>query len=153
MFCWGNNTDGRLGDATVAQRSVPTEESTHALWVDVTAGDVHSCGIRTDHTLYCWGSNANGRLGDGTTMGRLVPTQESTHDVWTQVSAGGGNTCAIQPRRFLDCWGRGGGVGDGTTTDRPNPRLIGRDNGDNIEPITDWVLVSVGSGVQALRAH
>ena len=31
-----------------------------ATWVQVSAGDVHTCAVRSDHQLFCWGDNAYG---------------------------------------------------------------------------------------------
>ena len=35
------------------------------VWLTVTTGGWHTCGIRRDHTLWCWGFNGYGELGTG----------------------------------------------------------------------------------------
>ena len=30
----------------------------------ITAGDHHTCAVRTDSKVFCWGMGANGRLGN-----------------------------------------------------------------------------------------
>lgn len=49
--------------------------ATATTWTRVAAGPAHTCGIRSDGTLWCWGENLHGQLGDGTTTPRLVPKQ------------------------------------------------------------------------------
>jgi hypothetical protein len=56
------------------------------------AGDMHACGIHSDHTLSCWG-------GDG--YGQATPPAGT----FSQVSAGAWHTCGIQLDHTLACWG------------------------------------------------
>ena len=51
-------------------------------WTSIDTGTFHSCGIRTDRSLWCWGGNDDGQLGDGTTTGSTSP-----------VEIGSGNRC------------------------------------------------------------
>ena len=83
-------------------------------WSHVSVGASHTCGIRTDGTLYCWGSNATGQLGVATARGRCglfaTPCEGGPRAVapalrFTTVSAGQGHTCAITTDRSLYCWG------------------------------------------------
>src|SRR6188508_3229944 len=48
-------------------------ERTGRVWVQVSGGAGHSCGIRTDRSLWCWGLNETGQLGVGDEVDRLVP--------------------------------------------------------------------------------
>jgi alpha-tubulin suppressor-like RCC1 family protein len=75
-WCWGANGDGRLGDGTTTDQVLPTPVDvgtglTTAL--QLSAGDLHTCGLRSDHTTWCWGSNGAGQLGDGTTTPHASP--------------------------------------------------------------------------------
>lgn len=73
LYCWGNNYSGQLGDGTAgtsedgyaANKSVPTKIGDDT-WIDISAGQDHTCGIKADSKLYCWGRNQRGELGDGT---------------------------------------------------------------------------------------
>lgn len=79
-------------------------------WIQVDASNQHSCGIKSDGTLWCWGSNGTssigmGMLGDGTYTRRSVPTSVSGGGTWKQVSVGPHHTCAIKSDDSLWCWG------------------------------------------------
>ena len=50
----GLNADGQLGDGTTTKRLTPTLVHFDGWWKAAAAGDYHSCGIRTDGSLWCW---------------------------------------------------------------------------------------------------
>jgi alpha-tubulin suppressor-like RCC1 family protein len=125
-FCWGLNTNGRIGDNGTTQRTAPVAVTTAAgllagrTVTAISAGNAHSCAV-ADALAYCWGLNTNGRLGDGTTTQRLAPvavvgTVASVGSV-TAISAGNTHSCAIA-NGTAHCWGAGGSgqVGNGSTT-------------------------------------
>ena len=43
-------------------------------WVSLQAGTEHSCGLKTEGSLWCWARNDTGALGNG------------TKDVWTNTT-------------------------------------------------------------------
>lgn len=61
-------------------------------FTEVSAGNDHTCGLRTDGTVVCWGHNGSGLL--------MVPSGTFTH-----VSAGNTHTCGLRPDGTLACWG------------------------------------------------
>lgn len=107
LWCWGNNANGRTGRNTAAGNTlVPTQIDGSSTYIDITAGQEHSCGIRTDGSLRCWGNNWVGMLGDNTQNQRLVPTAISGGGTWKQVSASHGqHTCAVRTDDTVRCWG------------------------------------------------
>ena len=73
-------------------------------WAQIrTSGAGHTCGLRTDGSLWCWGEGAYGKLGLGDTDDRYVPTQVGTDHDWALVVPGGFNTCALRVDRSLWC--------------------------------------------------
>lgn len=86
----------------------------------VSAGELHTCGVTTDNRVYCWGG---GGLGDGTTTRRLKPVPIGGALRFRQVSAGIGYTCGVTTTYLAYCWGKneGGTLGDGTETNRLTP--------------------------------
>lgn len=141
LRCWGAGGRGRLGVGGTGDLSAPwTPVVGAADWRSVSAGGLHTCGIRTAGSLWCWGSNAHGQIGDGTAQDRLAPTQVGTATDWTAVSAGAQHTCARRAAGTLWCWGLGedGRLGHGDTLNRPVPTQVGT--------ATTWASVSAGKG-------
>jgi cysteine-rich repeat protein len=127
LACWGLNDIGQLGDGTTAQRSVPAPVP-GTDWLVVGAGSAHTCAIKSDGSLWCWGDNTTGQLGDGTNTNHIQPTRiASSAGPWAAISLGNGHTCATLSTGSLYCWGDNskGQLGDGTTTQRNRPILIG----------------------------
>jgi len=66
--CWGNNSDGELGDGTGFSSTTPVGVVGLGSGVaSVTAGATHTCAVTTAGGVTCWGRNYYGELGDGTT--------------------------------------------------------------------------------------
>lgn len=75
--CWGQNTDGEVGDGTTTPRSdaVPVAPGQGLSFAAISTNMLsHTCGLTTDGKAWCRGGNDQGQLGDGTTTNRLLPT-------------------------------------------------------------------------------
>lgn len=80
-YCWGNNSEGQLGDGGTEDSDVPRTVVDPAdperAFGDV-AQLVHrgwfTCAVTTVGGAFCWGHNARGQLGDGTVDNRHLPT-------------------------------------------------------------------------------
>jgi alpha-tubulin suppressor-like RCC1 family protein len=73
-------------------------------WMQASAGNDHSAGIKTDGTLWTWGKNNKGQLGDGTTEDKLVPAKIGA-DKWVFVSAAGAHVAGIKEDGSLWAFG------------------------------------------------
>ncbi len=127
---------------STASGNITTARSTGPVWSTVSAGSEHTCGVRTDHTLWCWGDNSAGQLGLGDRTTHAVPSRVGTESNWAQVSAGGlygDYTCAVRTDKTLWCWGDNfaGKLGLGDTRNRVVPSRVGTRS--------DWAQVSAGS--------
>jgi alpha-tubulin suppressor-like RCC1 family protein len=123
-YCWGQNTDGRLGDGTTQNRSRPTPVARGLRFVQVDAGYYHSCGVTVTNLAFCWGLSNYGQLGNGGIRTRLQPVIVADGQIrFRQVSLGPLHSCGITTEDRAYCWGAnfGGQLGDGTTTQRPRP--------------------------------
>lgn len=149
LWCWGENTDGQLGDGTKEDRTSPTQEiRSDTDWSFVGTGSRHTCALKTDGTIWCWGDNDRGKLGDDTIDDKTEPTQEALgHTNWTTVSAGGDHTCALKSDGTLWCWGGNGWgqIGDGAEHIPTQPHANDRHTAtQEIRLDADWTSVSTG---------
>jgi alpha-tubulin suppressor-like RCC1 family protein len=154
LYCWGDNDNyNQLGDNTATNRDTPTQVRDNAGtgyytdWTAVSAGRLHTCGMRSGNTLWCWGGNFSGQLGLGDTTQRDTPTQVSAITyAWTAVSSGGDYSCAINSNQRLYCFGanNAGQIGDNTTTQRNSPTQVLKTASDGAGNYTDWTTVSAG---------
>jgi len=116
--CWGLNTDGQLGDNSLAPKTTPTTVTGLTNAIAVAAGDIQTCAIILGGKAYCWGGNDQGQLGDGTTTNQKVPVAVTglTSGV-TAIDTGISHSCAVV-NGGAKCWGLNtyGQVGNNTTT-------------------------------------
>jgi alpha-tubulin suppressor-like RCC1 family protein len=135
-FCWGKNTMGQLGNSTLDTRMQPTRVARGDLplsrrFVDIDAGNAHSCAIDDAGRAYCWGSNSNGQRGVGAEPRSTKPRLVDTSGVLAQrrlasIDVGDNHTCGITRAGVAVCWGynRSGSLGDTTLTNRFRPVLV-----------------------------
>jgi alpha-tubulin suppressor-like RCC1 family protein len=120
VWCWGSDTDGKLGnngtnDSPVPTRVVKTGGSPAVTGASqVSAREDHACAV-VGGAVWCWGDNLNGELGnnDPTHTNSSVAVQvkavggTSTLSGATQISAGKDHNCALISSGGIDCWGAG----------------------------------------------
>jgi len=117
VFCWGDNSNGKLGTSASHDKPEPVQLSGADFdnAVDIAVGYNHACAIRADGTAWCWGYNGFGQLGSyklGLGSSTNVPTQVILHDGsdtaltnLKAISAGSNHTCALFADNSGACWG------------------------------------------------
>ena len=91
-------------------------------FVDVCAGERHSCALRADGSLLCWGENGHARTRRGRFSSHaLLPTAVGSRR-FVSIACGGENTCALSSSGGLYCWGDNfeGKVGQGDPYNSPD---------------------------------
>lgn len=71
--CWGQNSNGQLGDGTTTYKNVPTDvPGLVSGATSVAVGTSHACAATSDG-VKCWGLNSAGQLGNGSTSNSTTP--------------------------------------------------------------------------------
>jgi alpha-tubulin suppressor-like RCC1 family protein len=126
-FCWGWNRYGQLGygqEVVLRQKPVLVPGGHQFLQLD--AGQQHTCGVTTGRQAYCWGNGRSGQNGNGTKLLDFVPTPVSGGFSFDRVTAGAYHTCGETTLNRAYCWGRNefGELGDGTRAERLRPVAV-----------------------------
>ena len=119
-YCWGDNTEGQLGDGTTASSSTPVTVAGGFSFATVSVGVDLTCGIATGGSLYCWGG--------GYPWPALGPTPVPVGGglTFATVSLSAYHACGITTAGTAYCWGENGGgeLGNGTTNSSTTPMPV-----------------------------
>jgi hypothetical protein len=109
-----------------AEPAVAVTAATALRFRQVSAGNVHSCGVTTDNRAFCWGEGAAGELGDGKETSSSTPVRVAGDLRFLQVNAGGFYTCGMTTDNKAYYWGDNsfGQLGDGTKFTRLTPVAV-----------------------------
>ena len=126
--CWGDNTEGELGDGSLKSSNVATTVDAVQDAVSLSVGYNHACVLTSTGAARCWGDNRGGQLGNGT-----LDNSPRAVDVTglagrpAAIEAGNNATCVIlEGTGAVQCWGdnRGGQLGNGTLDNSPVPLTV-----------------------------
>ena len=128
-FCWGDGSNGKLGDGIgffSYQQTTPVAVSGERTFVSLSVGDSHTCGITDNGDTYCWGLGTSGQLGNGTRDSQFEPVPVSGGIRFQALSAGANHTCAITRLGIVYCWGSSanGQIGLGKFSDQLSPAPV-----------------------------
>jgi alpha-tubulin suppressor-like RCC1 family protein len=107
-YCWGNNTNGQLGNGATTNTTTPVRIAGGLTFGTVGAGSLQyfSCGLVTSGAAYCWGYNDYGQLGNGTFVASANPVAVTGNLTFGALSVGeGGHACGIAGGGAAYCWG------------------------------------------------
>lgn len=127
VYCWYCT-----GSSTPSQQTLSfTVLSSHA-FMDIDAGESHTCAVDATNKAWCWGDNSHGQLGSGPLPDlscsldptqpqrpcRPNPVQVAGGQAFVAVAAGQAHSCGLSTAGQVFCWGRNdrGQLGDGTQT-------------------------------------
>ena len=83
-------------------------------WVQVSAGDIQTCGLHGDGCIECWGGDEEDGELNVADSGRVdwvdygdddPPNGTYTHIAVSQYVSGSGHACALDPEGRVSCWG------------------------------------------------
>ena len=138
-YCWGSGDLGQLGNGSSAGRDSrlpPVAVMGGLIFVTLSAGSYHSCGVTAAGVAYCWGRNQDGELGIGTTTGpeschsggadvpcSTTPVAVAGGLTFSTVNATARGSCGLTTTGAAYCWGSGqqGQLGNGSTNSSSVP--------------------------------
>jgi alpha-tubulin suppressor-like RCC1 family protein len=154
VWCWGQNSEGQLGNGTSDVSAHPTPAKITSLTnvTDIEAGYDHFCALHADTTASCWGWNENSQLGNPTAAdpqktpvkARFTNTYGSISDLTgvIKIQAGSRHTCALFDTGSIMCWGDDS-VGQLGTSNLSDPWPTAR-TGFEVTGISTAVDIAVG---------
>jgi alpha-tubulin suppressor-like RCC1 family protein len=134
-YCWGDNSNGQLGNADGIGDGLPHPTPTVVQGVPTlasfAAGGHYTCGLTAAGAAWCWGDNGFGALG-AVTAAASWPTPVAVGGglSFASLGAGGGHTCGLTSGGTLYCWGGnllgqlGSTVNFGTSTPSYTPTAV-----------------------------
>jgi alpha-tubulin suppressor-like RCC1 family protein len=126
LYCWGDNSFGQLGNGSIGG-TITTPSAVAGTWVDVSAGEITTCGVSTGAGAYCWGDSWYGTLGNGSRRTATgTPTAVSGGASFVAVRVGALSACGLDSAGMARCWGddRKGQIGDGSLTLPLTPQRV-----------------------------
>ena len=152
-YCWGADFVGQLGHPVDSAGNIPVPGlvSGGMPFMQVSGGNVHSCGITAQGAAYCWGANYTGQLGNGDNVEHDRPVAVSGSHVFASISAGAGSTCGVTTAsgsaaedRQVYCWGYNGSgeLGNNSTTSSNVPVRVA----EPLQTTAHAISVSVARG-------
>lgn len=120
IYCWGNNSNGQLGNKTTTELYVPggtnalTDPASRATSnIQVTSGGNTTCVLGSDSQVYCWGMASTWTLYEGRMPQGVIPEGSTIERLAGESS----NKCVIASDHKAYCWGYAyfGELGNGTS--------------------------------------
>lgn len=150
-YAWGDNTNGAIGDGTIAAKSSPTlvVGGLSFLKVDSSLGNM---GIASNGSAYTWGPNSSGELGDGTVAAKSSPVAVvgGLKFIDLQLGFGSANSIyGIAVNGLMYSWGDNtfGNLGDNSVTKRSSPvAVVGGLKWKSVMPRIDGGVVGLSLG-------
>ena len=107
LYCWGDNSDGQLGQGDREPRVDPVLVLSDA--VAVSAADDYTCALVLGGKVRCWGRDEFSRLGQSSSSFTTLtsPTPVEIPGVMTAIATGDQHACALDSSNQVHCWGHG----------------------------------------------
>lgn len=109
LYCWGDNSYGKLGLGDKKARRTPRRVGGQKTFLEVSIASVFSCAIDSQRDTFCWGNDSNGSLGNGKPKKEKTsptPVDFGMHlvdgeDIYTSYRV----ACLTSTSGKLYCWG------------------------------------------------
>jgi alpha-tubulin suppressor-like RCC1 family protein len=119
LFCWGENSQGQLGNATFESSTTPVivknpqnQDGLNSNFLSAGPTGSHTCSVDVlGDNIYCWGSNRFGQLGTDAVPASSIPLKVARppdaypYADWSAIVAGATHTCILLEDGHAWCWG------------------------------------------------
>jgi alpha-tubulin suppressor-like RCC1 family protein len=129
VACWGNGSDGQLGNTATANSAIPIAAGGALAGVQSIAGGYRGyCAVLTNGGVVCWGPDTVGQLGTGHRCPcppAYPPAQvPGVSGAKLVVASPASSYCAVGSASVM-CWGQGdeGELGNGSSGNRSTPSV------------------------------
>ena len=126
--CWGDNTQGQLGNNSADNQPAPVVVmGLAAPAIALAAGGNHTCAVLNTGALLCWGDNAHGQVNATPGPSALIPAPVANlSEPAISVAAGIDHTCALLQSGAVQCWGDDtfGQLGNGPAPSATSPVAV-----------------------------
>lgn len=122
--CWGDNTNGTLGDGTMTNSLVPVPVTGLSSGVvGISANGRTTCAVTAGGAVQCWGLNNYGQIGNNTALEFDAPVAVAGLPPVVAVATGESHVCVVTSTGGVKCWGANdsGQLGNNTTIASPAP--------------------------------
>ena len=115
VMCWGDGLVGQLGTGSANETTAgnAAELPVPFTFVDLSAGDHHTCALTATGSFLCWGRGDHGRLGTGSTAhvgtaGNAVTSSSlvTLAEAVVEIAAGPTHTCVVLASGSFQCFGQ-----------------------------------------------
>lgn len=105
-YCWGYDSyaTGNIAPSGVDLAS-PRLVGGGGTYRKVATGNLFTCALAIEGTVYCWGENRFGQLGIGSHGVSGLPSRVSGSLEFVDVDAGGSTACGVTTTGAVACWG------------------------------------------------
>jgi len=106
LYCWGQNSDGEIGDGTTRNASARHPVKGLPTLATVGLGKLTSCACDPSGQAWCWGRNVEGELGLGSASASSpVPVKVPGVTDCVHIAGGANHTCVVHSGGTVSCWG------------------------------------------------
>ena len=105
LYCWGQNTNGSVGNGTTTQVTTPTLIDSGVSYSKVYVLSDQTCGITTTGVAKCWGANWSGALGTGDWSSHTTPTLVDSGVSYSKLVISTNYRCGLTTGNVVKCWG------------------------------------------------